>query len=197
MSILTLLRAGFGALLLSWTLAASASAAPAESRDPRNEGTYTAEEIVQKAADFFGVTTELIGKAVERVFGKYGRPNAYITGTEGSGAVGVGLRYGEGELYLKKRRAGESLLAGPVGRLRLRGQRLEIFTLIYNLPNPESIYERFPGVEGSAYFVAGHRRELSAGRPHHSGADAHRRGPTRRSECRLPFLLQGAELGPF
>ena len=29
------------------------------------------------------------------------------------------------------------------------------FTLVYNLPNPEAIYQRFPGLEGTAYFVAG------------------------------------------
>ena len=29
------------------------------------------------------------------------------------------------------------------------------FTLVYNLPNTEVIFQRFPGVEGSYYFVAG------------------------------------------
>jgi hypothetical protein len=30
-----------------------------------------------------------------------------------------------------------------------------VFTLCYNLTAPEQIFERFPGVDGSAYFVGG------------------------------------------
>ena len=29
------------------------------------------------------------------------------------------------------------------------------FTLVYDLPSADDIYQRFPGVEGSFYFVAG------------------------------------------
>jgi hypothetical protein len=160
MNILTVLRAGFGALLLSWTLswtlAAPAFAAPAETRDPRSESTYTPDEIVQKGADFFGVTTEAMAKAVERVFAKYGRPNAYIAGNEGSGAIIVGLRYGEGYLYMKDQTAPVNVFwQGPSVGFDYGANASKVFTLIYNLPNPESIFERFPGVEGTAYFVAG------------------------------------------
>jgi hypothetical protein len=35
------------------------------------------------------------------------------------------------------------------------GNASKVFTLIYNLPNTEAIYQRFPGVEGSAYLIAG------------------------------------------
>src|SRR5215475_12883064 len=98
MSTLSLLRAWLGAFLLA-IVATSVSAAPA--RDPRNDSTYSPEEIVKAGSDFFGVTTEAMAKAVERVFSKYGRPNAYIAGSEGAGAIVVGLRYGEGELYMK------------------------------------------------------------------------------------------------
>ena len=156
MNIRTLLRAGFGALFASWTLWAPAFAAPAESSDPRTEGTYSADEIVQKGADFFGVTTEAMGKAVERVFAKYGRPNAYIAGNEGSGAVIVGLRYGEGDLYMKEPGAPLKVYwQGPSVGFDYGANASKVFTLVYNLPNPETIFERFPGVEGTAYFVAG------------------------------------------
>src|SRR5882762_8915693 len=101
MGILNILRAGLGAFLLTWTIGTAAMAAPADNRDPRNDDTYTTEEIVKKGADFFGVTTEAMAKAVEKVFAKYGRPNAYIAGNEGSGAIVVGLRYGEGDLFMK------------------------------------------------------------------------------------------------
>ncbi|HEX3486924.1 MAG TPA: DUF1134 domain-containing protein [Micropepsaceae bacterium] len=154
MSIFKLLRAGFGAFLLSFALVASASAAPA--KDPRDSDTYTPDEVVKAGADFFGVTTEVMAKAVERVFSKYGRPNAYITGNEGSGAVVVGLRYGEGNLYMKGQGAPEKVYwQGPSVGFDFGANASKNFTLIYNLPNPEAIYERFPGVEGSAYLIAG------------------------------------------
>jgi hypothetical protein len=154
MSSFKMLRAGLGALLLSFALVATATAAPA--RDPRDSDTYTPDEIVKAGADFFGVTTEAMAKAVEKVFSKYGRPNAYIAGSEGSGAVVVGLRYGEGELYMKGQGSPEKVFwQGPSVGFDFGANASKAFTLIYNLPKPESIYERFPGVEGSAYFIAG------------------------------------------
>jgi len=98
------LRAAFAAVLLSFPLTVSAPAAPAQgaaTHDPRDSDTYTPDEIVKAGSDFFGVTTEAMAKAVEKAFSKYGRPNAYITGNEGGGAFVVGLRYGDGSLYMK------------------------------------------------------------------------------------------------
>ena len=153
MSTLRLLRAGLGAFLLA-IVATSVSAAPA--RDPRDDGTYSPEEIAKSGADFLGVTTEAMAKAVERVFSKYGRPNAYIAGNEGSGAFIVGLRYGEGNLYMKTQTGAEKVYwQGPSAGFDVGGNASKVFTLVYNLPNPDAIYQRFPGVEGSAYFVAG------------------------------------------
>jgi hypothetical protein len=131
---------------------------PLDSAPPRSEDeTYSADEIVQKAAGFFGATTEAVAKAVERVFSRYGRPNAYIAGGEGSGAFFVGLRYGEGDLYMKSNgdRAMKVYWQGPSIGFDFGANASKTFTLVYNLPNPEAIYERFPGIEGSAYFVAG------------------------------------------
>ena len=156
MGILSILRAGLGAFLLSWTMGAAAMAAPADSRDPRSDDTYTADEIIKKGADFFGVTTEAMAKAVEKVFAKYGRPNAYIAGNEGSGAIVVGLRYGEGDLYMKQTGTPVKVFwQGPSVGFDYGANASKVFTLVYKLPNPEAIYERFPGVEGSAYFIAG------------------------------------------
>jgi hypothetical protein len=154
MNILGLLRAGFGAFLLTSFIAGSAWAA--ETHDPRSDNTYTPDEIVQKGAEFFGVTTEAMAKAVQRVFAKYGRPNAYIAGSEGSGAFIIGLRYGEGELYMKQNSGPMKVYwQGPSVGFDYGGNASKVFTLVYNLPSSEAILERFPGVEGSAYFVAG------------------------------------------
>jgi hypothetical protein len=154
MKILNLLRAAFGGLLLGLTIATGAIAAPAH--DPRDSGTYSPDEIVKAGSDFFGVTTEAMAKAVERVFSKYGRPNAYIAGSEGSGAIVVGLRYGEGNLYMKDQGAPTKVYwQGPSVGFDFGANASKAFTLVYNLPNPDAIFERYPGVEGSAYFIAG------------------------------------------
>ena len=151
------LRAGFGAALMSLAIVATAAAAPANTPPRPGDDTYSPDEIVQKASDFFGATTEAVGKAIEKVFAEKGRPNGYIAGTEGAGAIGVGLRYGEGDLYLKATgtRPQHVFWQGPSIGFDFRANASKVFTLVYNLPNGEAIYERFPGVEGSAYFVAG------------------------------------------
>jgi len=35
------------------------------------------------------------------------------------------------------------------------GNASRTFTLCYNLQSPREVYQRFPGVEGSAYFIGG------------------------------------------
>jgi hypothetical protein len=155
MKILSWLQTSLIAALLACTLSAEAGAAAA--RDPTGEDTYTADEIAGKAADFFGATTEAVAKAIEKVFAEKGRPNAYIIGSEASGAIGVGLRYGEGDLYMKSAgvRPTKVFWQGPSIGFDVGGNASKSFTLVYNLPNPDAIFERFPGVDGSAYFVAG------------------------------------------
>ena len=152
---LFLLRALFGAALLSLSVSAAAARDDGKKAD---DDTYSQNEIVAKASDFFGATTEAVAKAVEKVFAEKGRPNGYITGSEGSGAIVVGLRYGEGDLYMK--RAGNKVVEhvywqGPSVGFDLGGNVSKSFVLIYNLPDSDAVYQRFPGVDGSAYFVAG------------------------------------------
>ena len=117
--------------------------------------TYSSEEIVNSASDFFGVGAETVGAAVERVFQEQGRPTAYIAGEEGSGAIVVGLRYGRGLLYMKDKRPMEVFWQGPSVGWDWGGNASRVFTLCYNLQYPEVIFQRFPGVEGSAYLIGG------------------------------------------
>ena len=157
MRILTLLQAGLGAALLSLAVSSSAAPAPASEPAPAAGGTYTQNEIVNRAANFFGSTTEGLARAVERVFSEKGSPNAYITGVEGGGALVVGLRYGDGDLFMKANgdRPAKVYWQGPSVGFDVGGNASKVFVLIYNLPNTEAIYQRFPGVEGSAYVIAG------------------------------------------
>lgn len=116
---------------------------------------YTEDEIVNDVSDFLGVTAENAGGAVERIFAKNGRPTAYIAGEEGSGAFAVGARYGRGLLYMKGRQPLEVFWQGPSFGWDFGGNASRVFTLCYNLDDPQAIFQRFPGVEGSAYFIGG------------------------------------------
>jgi hypothetical protein len=92
---------------------------------------------------------------VEKIFGDLGKPNAYITGEEVSGAVAVGLRYGDGRLYRKGQGSVKVYWQGPSIGFDIGANASKSFTLVYNLGRTEEIYQRFPGVEGTYYFIAG------------------------------------------
>ncbi len=122
---------------------------------PDRADTYSRDEIVHNVSDFFGVAAESVGGVIERVFGDNGLPTGYIAGTEGSGAVGLGLRYGKGLLYMKRRPPTQIHWRGPSVGWDLGGNASRVFTLCYNLQYPEAMLQRFPGVDGSIYVVAG------------------------------------------
>ena len=74
---------------------------------------YTANEITDAGANFFGITTEAMAKGVQHVFGDLGEPDAYIKGDEGSAAFVVGLKYGSGWLVRKEREPKQVYWKGP------------------------------------------------------------------------------------
>jgi hypothetical protein len=153
MRVLNLAMAAIAAASLAFA-AAPASAAAHSTRTSGGD-TYTEPEIVRAVSDFFGVTSAAAAKAVETVFAKYGRPNGYIVGSEGSGAVVVGVRYGEGDLFFRHHRAQHVFWQGPSVGFDVGANASKCFTLVYNLPSADAIYQRYPGVEGSYYFIAG------------------------------------------
>jgi hypothetical protein len=145
-----------GALMLVPLLAAGpARAAEGETQGAAENDTYSQDEILDKAKGFFGETTKGLAKAIEKVFEDQGRPNAYIAGEEASGAIGVGLRYGEGSLHRKAGGATKLYWQGPSIGFDLGGNVSKVFTLVYHLDSADRIFQRFPGVEGSLYVVAG------------------------------------------
>ena len=117
--------------------------------------TYDKDQIVTEAQQFFGGTTEGLADVVARTFEDHGNPNAYIVGEEASGAVGVGLRYGRGELHVPGQAPLQVFWQGVSVGFDAGGNASRCFVLIYNLDDVESLFQRFPGVEGSLYFVAG------------------------------------------
>ena len=123
----------------------------AESEDD----TYDEDSVLKEATDFFGETTEGLAKVIEKAFKEQGRPNAYIKGQEASGAVTVGLRYGDGQLIMKRGGGGKVYWAGPSVGFDVGGNASKVFTLVYKLPKASAIYRRFPGVDGSLYYIGG------------------------------------------
>lgn len=122
---------------------------------PGASETYAEDEVVSAVSDFFGVTAEAAGAAVERVFSQQGRPTGYIAGEEVSAALGAGLRYGKGVLTLKSGGARVVYWQGPSLGYDAGANASRVFILVYNMTDPEQIYRRFPGVEGSAYVIGG------------------------------------------
>ena len=123
--------------------------------DNRPAEPYTEDELARNVSDFFGVTAENAGALIERIFHDNGRPTAYIAGEEGSGAFFFGLRYGKGLMYMNDRPHLPIFWQGPTGGFDWGGNASRTFTLCYALEYPDAIYRRFPGVEGSAYFIGG------------------------------------------
>jgi hypothetical protein len=116
---------------------------------------FTQNEVVQAGANFFGTTTEVMAKAVQRVFSDLGLPDAYIKGDEGSGAVVIGLRYGSGWLIRKDAPPMKVYWQGPSVGFDFGGNASKVFVLIYNLRNSDRLFQKFPGLEGSYYLIAG------------------------------------------
>ena len=138
----------FAAILL-----AAASLNPASAAAPSD--TYTADEIVDTGHRFFGEISGSLATLVEKAISRFGLPNGYIIGQEGSGAIIGGLRYGDGVLYTKTEGRKQVYWQGPSVGWDLGGDGNRTMMLVYDLPNSIAIYRRYGGVNGSAYLVGG------------------------------------------
>ena len=127
---------------------------PAEPAGKKGEK-FTQNEVVQAAAGFFGATSEAVAKVVQKIFSENGLPDAYVKGDEFSGAVVLGVRYGKGWLMRKGYEPVRVYWQGPSAGFDLGANASKAFMLIYNLRGADQLYQRFPGVDGSFYFVAG------------------------------------------
>jgi hypothetical protein len=116
---------------------------------------FDEDSILKAAVAFFGNTAEGLGKVIEKAFKEQGRPNAYIQGEEASGALTVGLRYGDGTLVMKAGTRRKVYWAGPSIGFDVGGNAAKVFTLVYKLPQAQALFRRFPAVEGSFYYVGG------------------------------------------
>ncbi len=140
-------------VIVSLVCALSWAAGPAAAQ--QGSAQYSAQEIVDAGHGFFGSTSGGLAKVVENAFSKYGLPNGYILGQEGSGAFIAGLTYGEGQLYTKNAGQHPVFWQGPSLGIDYGGQGTRAMMLVYDLPAVDALYARFGGVSGSAFVVAG------------------------------------------
>jgi hypothetical protein len=150
-------------LLASLLASALAAAAPvfaaeeqkAAEKAPPQDDTFDQDSVLRDAEQFFGRSTEGLAKVIEKAFKEHGRPNAYVKGEEIAGAIAVGLRYGNGTLVLKGGKMRPVWWTGPSIGFDAGANASKVFVLVYHLPRPSAIFQRYPGVDGSFYFVGG------------------------------------------
>lgn len=116
---------------------------------------YSSNEIVDAGHRFFGGVSRGLAQIVEKAVSNWGLPNGYVLGEEGGGAIIGGLRYGEGKLYTKNAGDLRVFWQGPSIGWDLGGEGARTMMLIYKLPSTNAIYQRFAGIDGSAYFIGG------------------------------------------
>lgn len=133
---------------------ACAALAPRAHAAPRPE-TYSGDEVVASGHQFFGSISRGLAEGVERSNRHWGRPNAYILGQEGGGAFIGGLRYGEGVMYTRNAGKMRVYWQGPSLGFDAGADGDRTMMLVYNLPAVEAIYQRFGGIDGSAYLIGG------------------------------------------
>jgi hypothetical protein len=131
------------------------SVPPVEHRISPPARTFSTGELLDKGHKFFGTTTRGLASAIESVVKRWGQPNGYVLGEEGSGAFFGGARYGEGTLYTRDFGDRRVFWQGPTLGFDVGGDGARTMMLVYNLPGPDTINQRFAGVDGSVYFVGG------------------------------------------
>ncbi len=143
------------AMLMAALLVPAALAADKTPAKKATGKTYKQEEVLQEAEAFFGKGAEGIADVIAKAFKEQGEPVGYIKGEEAGGAIGVGVRYGRGSLQMHSGPTREVFWQGPSVGFNVGGNAAKTFILIYNLADPDKIFQRFPGVEGSLYFIGG------------------------------------------
>ncbi|WP_108658580.1 DUF1134 domain-containing protein [Acuticoccus kandeliae] len=117
--------------------------------------TYNQDELLSAGHEFFGQASSGLASMIENLLSRFGEPNAYILGEEASGAVFGGLRYGEGTLNTRTMGSRSIFWQGPSMGWDLGGSGSRVMMLVYDLPSPDALMQRFTGVDGSAYLVGG------------------------------------------
>jgi hypothetical protein len=132
--------------LLGFTQIAAAQNAPSR---------FSSGELLDAGHRFFGTVSRGLASVIERAVSQWGLPNGYVLGQEGGGAFIGGVRYGEGTLYTKNAGDLRVYWQGPSIGWDIGADGDRTMMLVYNLPAVDAVYQRFAGVDGSAYLVGG------------------------------------------
>jgi hypothetical protein len=138
-------------LLVVTTLGAPAAA----QEGPPPGSQYPPGELVSTGHRFFGTVSRGLASVIEKAVSQWGLPNGYILGQEAGGAFVAGLRYGEGTLYTRNAGDRRVFWQGPSIGFDWGGEGARTMILVYQLPSVDAVYQRFGGIDGSAYFVGG------------------------------------------
>jgi hypothetical protein len=147
----TLLRNGASSAL---TLAAGEAFGRAPPPEERPEA-YSDNEVIANGHRFFGSISRGLAEGVESATRRWGKPNAYVLGQEAGGAFIGGLRYGEGYMYTRNAGHRRIFWQGPSLGLDAGADGDRTMMLVYNLPSVEAMFQRFSGLDGSAYLIGG------------------------------------------
>ncbi len=122
---------------------------------PSTANQFSSNEIIDAGHHFFGSVSRGLAEIVEKTVSKWGLPNGYILGEEASGAFIGGLRYGDGTLYTRNAGDARVFWQGPSIGFDAGADGARTMMLVYNLPQTGAIFDRFGGINGSAYLVGG------------------------------------------
>jgi hypothetical protein len=131
------------------------AAGPAAAQGASPPGSFGPGELVDTGHKFFGTVSRGLATVIEKAVSQWGLPNGYVLGQEAGGAFIAGLRYGEGTLYTKNAGDLRVFWQGPSVGYDFGGEGARTMMLVYALPATDAIYQRFAGIDGSAYFIGG------------------------------------------
>ena len=116
---------------------------------------FSESNLVMASAKYLGATAESMAEIMDSAFSRYGMPNAVIRGEEVSVAAVIGARYGRGTLIFKDGREFPIFWRGPSAGVDMGATGLKSFALVYNIDEPEQLYQRIPSVDGSLVALGG------------------------------------------
>jgi hypothetical protein len=128
---------------------------PSPPPQPSQSNQFSPNELIDAGHHFFGGVSRGLALVVEKAVSQWGQPNGYILGEEAGGAFVGGLRYGDGTLYTKNAGDLRVFWEGPSVGFDAGADGARTMMLVYNLPRTQAIFDRFGGINGSAYFIGG------------------------------------------
>lgn len=116
---------------------------------------YSPEEIRAAGRGVFGTVSAGLASVIDHAFQRYGTPTGYVLGDEGGAAFFAGLRYGEGRLVTKLGGERRVYWQGPSAGFDFGLAGSRVMFLVYNIDDHAQLFQRFSGIDGSAYLVGG------------------------------------------